>query len=101
MCGATPAASYAPPSPPGSPPQALGCLLQLSRRASFLQLGSREVALADAFNADYLSQLFIKGDTRRLDTQLLQVGWGGGEAEACACGVGWGVCGGWGWGGGM
>ncbi|KAG2494283.1 hypothetical protein HYH03_007636 [Edaphochlamys debaryana] len=51
---------------------ALRRLLRLAGRAGYQAFTVRDVALADSLNADYLSQLFVKGSTSRLDTALVQ-----------------------------
>ncbi|GMH42130.1 hypothetical protein BSKO_10049 [Bryopsis sp. KO-2023] len=44
--------------------------VRLMRKAQFFPLDSRDVALSKSLNMDYLSQLFIRGDTRKLDAGL-------------------------------
>ncbi len=78
---ARPAAEDGPPSLLPPPPltaaeldeEALRRLLALARRAGYTPLTLRDVQLADSLNADYLSQLFIKGGTGRLDSAFVQV----------------------------
>ncbi|GIL76479.1 hypothetical protein Vretimale_6016 [Volvox reticuliferus] len=52
--------------------KAMRQLLRLAQRAGYQRLTMRDVRLADSLNTDYLSQLFIKGSTRRLDGALVQ-----------------------------
>ncbi|GLI64788.1 hypothetical protein VaNZ11_008193 [Volvox africanus] len=52
--------------------KAMRQLLRLAQRAGYQPLTVRDVRLADSLNTDYLSQLFIKGSTGRLDGALVQ-----------------------------
>ena len=41
-------------------------------QAHFLQLSARDDALSRSLNSDYLAQLYINPDTKRMDRELIQ-----------------------------
>ena len=48
-------------------------LFLLDLQAHFSQLNDRDEAMSRSLNSDYLDQLLIKGDTSRLDEDLVRL----------------------------